>query len=175
MLHSAEILKSPLPTKPPVKQSLARRDVSRSFSLKNSYFLADFMSPTLTTARNNTKTVMSKVKRSIADIFTPYSVTSNGDTANANYRKMNSNFRTIHVSESKLAHAQSTLSDNFFQTPRTWSWFAEKGDFLRASNTQGISFKQFPLWSSTNSRNKSSWQSISNCFFPASDIWVLPK
>ena len=115
MLHSAEILKSPLPTQPPVKQSLAKRDVSRSFSLKNSSFLADFMSPTLTTARNNTKTVMSKVKRSIADIFTPYSVTSIGDTANANYRKMNSNFRTIHVSESKLAHAQSTLSDNFFK------------------------------------------------------------
>ena len=27
---------------------------------------------------------------------------------------MNNNFNTIHVSESKLAHAQSTLSDNFF-------------------------------------------------------------
>ena len=116
MLHSAEILKSPLPTEPPVTKSLARRDVSRSFLSKNSSFLADFVPPTLTTARNNTKTEMSKVKkRSIADIFTPYSVTSIGDTANENYRKMNSNFRTIHVSESKLAHAQSTLSDNFFK------------------------------------------------------------
>ena len=57
---------------------------------------------------------MTKVKRSIGDIFTPYSVTSIGDTANSNYKRMNNNFRTIHVSESKLAHAQSTLSDNFF-------------------------------------------------------------
>ena len=87
MLHSAEILKSPLPTKPTVKQNLAKRDVYRSFLFKNSSFLADFTSPTLTTARNNTFTGMSKVKRSIEDIFTPYSVTSIGDTANSNYKK----------------------------------------------------------------------------------------
>ena len=72
-----------------------------------------FFSTTLITARNSNFTGMSKVKRSIGDIFKPYSVTSIGDTANTNYKRMNTNFRTIHVAESKLAHAQSTLSDNF--------------------------------------------------------------
>ena len=114
MLQNAEILKSPLPIQQTVKKHLAKRNVNRSFLFKNSSFLADFTSPTLTTARNYTFTGMSKVKRSNADISTPYSVTSIGDTANSNYKRMNTNFRTIHVSESKLAHAQSTLSDNFF-------------------------------------------------------------
>ena len=58
--------------------------------------------------------VISKVKRSIGDIFTPHSVTSIGDTAKLNYKRMNNNFNSIQVSESKLAHAQSALSDNFF-------------------------------------------------------------
>ena len=60
MLQSAEILKSPLPIQPPVKKNLAKRNVNRSFSFKNSSFLADFTSPTLTTARNYTWDVQSK-------------------------------------------------------------------------------------------------------------------
>ena len=42
--------------------------------------------------------------RSLADIFTPYSVSSIGDTANQNYLKMNRNFKSVHVTEQKLAH-----------------------------------------------------------------------
>ena len=84
MLQNAEILKSPLPTQPTVKRHLAKRNVHRPFSFKNSSFLADFSSTTLITARNSTFTGMTKVKRSIGDIFTPYSVTSIGDTVNSN-------------------------------------------------------------------------------------------
>jgi hypothetical protein len=52
------------------------------------------------------------VKRSLGDIFTPYSVTSIGDTANNNYRLVNRNFNSIQVTETKLAHAQNVLSQN---------------------------------------------------------------
>ena len=43
-------------------------------------------------------------KRSITDIFTPYSVNSIGDTANKNYELMNMNFKTIH--KTKLNSSQ---------------------------------------------------------------------
>ena len=42
-------------------------------------------------------------KRSISDIFTPYSVSSIGDTANKNYQLMNKNLQSVHTTEMKLA------------------------------------------------------------------------
>ena len=54
-----------------------------------------------------------RLPRSIADIFTPYSVTSIGDTASHNYAAMNRNFQSIGVTEQKLAHQQKILSTNF--------------------------------------------------------------
>ena len=40
--------------------------------------------------------------RSLADIFTPYSVSSIGDTANQNYLKMNRNFKSVHVFQNPI-------------------------------------------------------------------------
>ena len=51
--------------------------------------------------------VFNYAKRSITDIFTPYSVSSIGDTANRNFLEMNSNFQTIEATELKLAHLQT--------------------------------------------------------------------
>ena len=51
--------------------------------------------------------------RSLADIFTPYSVSSIGDTANKNYLRMNRKFQNVHVTEQKLAHQQKMLSTDF--------------------------------------------------------------
>ena len=84
MLQNAEILKSPLTQDSNVKQHLAKRNVHRPFSLEKSFFLANLSSPTPKNARKLAFDVMTKVKRSIGDIFTPYSVTSIGDTANSN-------------------------------------------------------------------------------------------
>ena len=50
-----------------------------------------------------------RLRRNIGDIFSPYSVTSIGDTANQNYKRMNHNFQTIHITEQKLSHAQKTI------------------------------------------------------------------
>ena len=57
--------------------------------------------------------VFNYTKRSITDIFTPYSVSSIGDTANRNFLAMNSNFQTIQAIKLKLAHQQKQLAKNF--------------------------------------------------------------
>ena len=57
--------------------------------------------------------VFNYAKRSITDIFTPYSVSSIGDTANRNFLAMNSNFQTIQATELKLAHQQTQLAKKF--------------------------------------------------------------
>ena len=55
----------------------------------------------------------SLTKCSILDIFTPYSLSHVGDTANENYRTMNRNFRDVHDTELKLSHQQTVLFTNF--------------------------------------------------------------
>ena len=55
----------------------------------------------------------SVTKRSILDIFTPYSLSHVGDTANENYKIMNRNFRDVHDTELKLSHQQTVLFTNF--------------------------------------------------------------
>ena len=62
---------------------------------------------------NSSKSTLNYNRRSIGDIFTPYSVTSIGDTANENYLKMNVNFDKIEATEKKLIHHQQTLQQNF--------------------------------------------------------------
>ena len=73
MLQNAEIITSPSIPKANNNQNLAKRNVVQPFSKKKSLFFADlrFQSPIF--ARNKTSDVMTKVKRSIGDIFTPYS------------------------------------------------------------------------------------------------------
>ena len=54
-----------------------------------------------------------QARRAITYIFTPYSVTSLGDTANDKYLKMNRNFKKIHFAESKLSLTQKSLFSQF--------------------------------------------------------------
>ena len=61
----------------------------------------------------NNKSVKLRFTRNIADIFTPYSVQSIGDTAGQNYKKMNKNFQVVQVVEQKLSHQQRTLAAHF--------------------------------------------------------------
>ena len=106
MLQQAEIITT---TQKPIvneTQTLAKRSVIRtdsSFSNKKSVFFADMPSKNPVSATNQNSDfhkVLSKMKRSLGDIFTPYSVTSIGDRANLNYKKMNKNFNSIHITES---------------------------------------------------------------------------
>jgi hypothetical protein len=96
MLQQANIVTTTT-QKPIAKRSIIRANIKISTTIPDSDFLKK----------------VTKIKRSLTDIFTPYSVTSIGDTANSNYKKMNKNFNSIHVTESKLAHAQIALSENF--------------------------------------------------------------
>jgi hypothetical protein len=84
-----------------------------------------------------------KIKRSLADIFTPYSVTSIGDTANSNYKKMNKNFNSIHVTESKLAHAQIALFENFESLQTNEIDLLQKEIFLELRTLKESSLNSF--------------------------------
>ena len=54
-------------------------------------------------------------KRSILDIFSPYSVGNLADTANVNYKLINRNFKQAHSAEKKLSHRQFVLAEQFNQ------------------------------------------------------------
>ena len=54
-------------------------------------------------------------KRSILDIFSPYSVSSLANTANVNYKLINRNFKQAHSAEKKLSHGQFVLAKQFNQ------------------------------------------------------------
>ena len=90
MLNKAEILTT-TSTVPPKVPTKTKRDIIGA-KIKNSAQI--------------------RIKRNIGDIFSPYSTTSIGDTANSNYKRMNHNFAKIHITEKKLTHAQQSLSKN---------------------------------------------------------------
>jgi hypothetical protein len=54
-------------------------------------------------------------KRSILDVFSPYSVGNLADTANVNYKLINRNFKQAHSAEKKLSHRQFVLAQQFNQ------------------------------------------------------------
>ena len=85
--------------------------------------------------------------RSLADIFTPYSVSSIGDTANQNYLKMNRNFQSVHVTEQKLAHQQKILSNDFRSMNTNQKNVTRKELFLelRSCKTQSLNNFMFEL------------------------------
>ena len=101
MLQRADIISTTIKPTQNNTKTIAKRDVIRtgtSFSTKHAVFSTKLPLKNLISAQNSEfQQVLSKMKRSLGDIFTPYSVTSIGDTANMNYRKMNSNFNTIHI------------------------------------------------------------------------------
>ena len=57
--------------------------------------------------------ILTFVKRSITDIFSPYSLTSIGDTANKIFLSMNHNFKEVQSNELRLTHQQQQLAKNF--------------------------------------------------------------
>ena len=59
------------------------------------------------------KRPLNLVKRSITDIFSPYSLTSIGDTANRNFLTMNHNFKEVQSNTLRLTHQQQQLAKNF--------------------------------------------------------------
>ena len=117
MLQQSEIISTTIKPVDDNAKPIAKRSVIRtndSFFTEHALFSANVSTKNLvSTDKQNSDFRFSKIKRSLGDIFTPYSVTSIGDTANLNYKKMNSNFNSIHVTETKLAHAQTTLSKSF--------------------------------------------------------------
>ena len=86
-------------------------------------------------------------KRSIGDIFSPYSVDSIGDTANKNYKLMNRNFQNVHTTEMKLAHQQKLLSQKFNEMTTAEKQVSRKELFLelRSFKTQSLQNFQFNL------------------------------
>ena len=97
MLIQSNVFKNPSSTPLPQKQI-----VKRSPKILGGHFF-----------HLNNKSVPLRFTRNIADIFTPYSVQSIGDTAGQNYKKMNTNFKVIQVTEQKLSHQQRTLAAHF--------------------------------------------------------------
>jgi hypothetical protein len=113
MLQQANIVTTTT-EKPIAKRSIIR--TNSSILNSKSVFVVDIpfkQKVSATIQDSDFHKAVKKIKRSLADIFTPYSVTSIGDTANSNYKKMNKNFNSIHVTESKLAHAQIALFEKF--------------------------------------------------------------
>ena len=84
-----------------------------------------------------------RLRRNIGDIFSPYSVTSIGDTANQNYKRMNQNFQTIHITEQKLSHAQKSLADNIDNLQSHEIGLLKKEIFLELRTLKDSSLNDF--------------------------------
>ena len=87
--------------------------------------------------------VFNHAKRSITDIFTPYSVTSIGDTANKNFLAMNENFHTIQASELRLAHQQSQLATNFHLMQKEERQLARKELYIELRTFKSNALQNF--------------------------------
>ena len=98
MLINSNVFQDPSTTPIPPNQVVKRSPTVFGGHLSNIIHNADFRL---------------RFPRDIADIFTPYSVQSIGDTAGENYKKMNANFNKIGVTEQKLSHQQRTLAEHF--------------------------------------------------------------
>ena len=90
-----------------------RRSVRTSQSVNSSDSIQNLVFPRVHAYNLNTTTGRIRNKRNIADIFSPYSVQSIGDTAGQNYAKMNLNFDQIHHTEERLSHQQTVLAEMF--------------------------------------------------------------
>ena len=97
----------------PANKQLSKRSPKAPSSVSPSYFIQNLIFshvPTYSLSDNNGQI---RLKRNIADIFTPYSVQSIGDTAGKNYAKLNLNFDQIHHTEERLSHQQTVLAQQF--------------------------------------------------------------
>jgi hypothetical protein len=135
MLHNSDVFTTSTPVNLPTPQ---KSRVKRNTISSHGVVEADEISPWR-------ETICSV--RSLADIITPYSVSSIGDTANSNYLKMNRNFVSVHVTEQKLAHQQKILSTDFHSMNLNQKKVARKELFLelRSFKTQSLNNFMFEL------------------------------
>ncbi len=120
MLQSADVLKSPIsrtqdaPRQQPVAVPISQNQTGHSL-----------------------------LKRSILDIFTPYSLNTVGDTANDNYRIMNRNFHDVHDTELKLSHQQTVLYENLGELTSQQLDVAQKELYLELRSLKTRYFQDF--------------------------------
>ena len=84
--------------------------------------------------------ILTFVKRSITDIFSPYSLTSIGDTANRNFLTMNHNFNEVQSNTLRLTHQQQMLAKNFNSMQNAEKSLARKELYIKQRT-----FKENPL------------------------------
>ena len=101
MLKSANILAEVNPR--------LRRTVSKTSAEKQPKIIFEKSLP----KHHENHTILTIVKRSITDIFSPYSLTSIGDTANKNFISMNHNFHEVQSNELRFAHQQNNYEKIF--------------------------------------------------------------
>ena len=80
MLHTANVFTTETPKLKETKPKVIKRHISKNLEASK-----------IPIWRQKSR------KRSIGDIFSPYSVDSIGDTANKNYKLMNRNFQDVHT------------------------------------------------------------------------------
>ena len=107
MLKSANILEEVNPR--------LRRTVSKTSAGKQPKIIFEKSLP----KHHENYTILTIVKRSITDIFSPYSLTSIGDTANKNFISMNHNFHEVQSNELRLTHQQQQLAKKFNAMQKT--------------------------------------------------------
>jgi len=121
MLQTADVLKSPV--KLISNDTLQQQTIASESELK--------------------PTGHSLLKRSILDIFTPYSLNTVGDTANDNYRIMNRNFHDVHDTELKLSHQQTVLFESLDEMTTQQLEIAQKELYLELRSLKTRYFQDF--------------------------------
>ena len=101
MLTKADILTPVIPRR---KRTVSRSSTENHTIITFQRFLSN---------SHENKRPLNLVKRSITDIFSPYSLTSIGDTANRNFLTMNHNFKEVQSNTLCLTHQQQMLAKNF--------------------------------------------------------------
>ena len=97
----------------PANKQLVKRSPKAPSGVSPSYSIHNLIFPHVINGSLSGKNSHIRSKRDNADIFTPYSVQSIGDTAGKNYAKLNLNFEQIHHTEERLSHQQVVLAQQF--------------------------------------------------------------
>ena len=118
MLINSQVFE-PSSTPVPTAKQLSKRSIKAFPSVHTSYYIRNLMFSRVPTNDLTSNNGRIRNKRNIADIFSPYSVQSIGDTAGENYAKLNLNFDQIHHTEERLSHQQTVLAQQFSSTNKT--------------------------------------------------------
>ena len=111
MLHDAKIFSTPVSNELTSETTTQASKPKRSISHGSNFYKLS-MSNVFNISLID-RAILNRTKRDIFDIFTPYSISNLGSTANQNYKLMNRNFKQIHITEEKLSHAQRTLHQQY--------------------------------------------------------------